>query len=136
MKSPLLDITCASLPCPALAALADIRCAPGVQVAITNERVWVRWQPGDDTVLRRVLPIAGAVLYFQREGKWYRFGHHLPAFEVPARLEYQPLYRVLTPERFLAEPVPAVRLQPVKIGLAADSRSRKTSALLCTLTGM
>src|SRR6516165_1788091 len=96
MTPALGDICCASFAAGQLPTLADVRCVPGVQVALVGDRAWLCWE-GDDRVLRRVLPIAGVRLYVQRDRIWFRHDRHLPAFEVPADLPYRPLSEVLTP---------------------------------------
>ena len=59
MTLPLGDVCCASIPHEALALLAALRTSPAVRARRVGERIWLRWPPGDDTVLRRVLPIRG-----------------------------------------------------------------------------
>jgi len=133
MTSSLLDVCCASLAADGLAALADVRCVPGVRVALAGDRVWVRWEAGDEQVLRRVLPIPGVRLYLLRNNDWFRHGHSLPAFEVPADLDYRTLYEVLTPARVQPIAPPAWNGQPVTFVLVPDDRPRPTTALRCGL---
>ncbi len=133
MNPPLHDIGCASLPPEALAALAEVRDLPGVTVALAASRAWVRWQPGDERVLRRLLPVAGVALYAQRDGRWYRHGHRLPAFDFPAAADPQPLYVALTPAPVLPVPPPSLNPRPVVLTLAPDTRPRPATALRCEL---
>jgi hypothetical protein len=133
MTSPLHDVGCASLPRDELAALAEVRCEAGVTVALDGKRAWVRWQAGDERVLRLVLPVAGVRLYVERGGHWYRHGRHLPDFTFPEDLEYRPLAHVLVPAPAAIVRPPVVRPQPVLVRLVADQRPRTTTALVCGL---
>jgi hypothetical protein len=133
MTSPLDQVSCASLPVHALAVLAEVRCSPEVQVRFEGERVWVRWEPGNEQMLRRVLPVAGVELYHCRDGLWYRLGNHLPSFDLPLDEATQPLHRALTPAPFQAVAFQGTRLQPCKIRLVRDERPRSTTAVLCRL---
>jgi hypothetical protein len=133
MASPLHEICAARLPADQLPAVAEIRCLRDVRVALVGGAAWVRWEPGDDAVLRQVLPVAGVQLYFQRAGHWFRPGQHLPAFEVPADADYRPLHAVLTPAPVQPLPPPTLDLRPVALTLVAADRPRPTTALACCL---
>jgi len=132
VNPPLHDVCCASLPPESVAALAAVRDAPGVGVALGDGRAWVRWQPGDETVLRAVLPVGGVELFARRGEHWYRHGHHLPAFDFPHQAEYRPLHQALTPAP--ARPLaPPPLPPPVTLTLMPDTRPRPASAMCCTL---
>lgn len=133
MVAPLSELGCASLPVEALAVLAEFRCRPGVSAAMANGRAWVRWEPGDLTVLFRVLSVSGTQLYAARDDRWYRHGCHLPAFDFPSGLDYQPLYQVLLPTPVVPLPAPSQKPRPLPIGLVPDPRPRRTTALACGL---
>jgi hypothetical protein len=128
MLSPLYEVCRANLPREALPALAGLRGRPGVEVTLADERAWVSWTEGDEAVLRRVLPVAGVELYVHRDGRWHRFGHHLPAFGALPAGEAQPLDRVLFPASVQPLPPPALAYQPVALRLARDHRPRQASA--------
>jgi hypothetical protein len=130
MTTPLRDVCLASLPRESLPALAPLRAVPGLTVALVGGRAWLRWQP-DDVVLRAVLPIAGVILYVQEEGRWYRHGHHLPAFEVPAGADYRPLCQVLTPAPLNPRPPARPPAKPIPLALQADAQPRPATALRC-----
>src|SRR4051794_34003222 len=68
MPVSLDQVCCASLPLAALPALADLRRDPDIRVAVVGARAWVRWEAGDESVLRRVLPLRGVELFAQHEG--------------------------------------------------------------------
>jgi hypothetical protein len=128
MTTPLHEVCRASLPREALPVLAGLRARSSVHVTLEAERAWVSWPEGDEEVLRRVLPVSGVELYVHRDGRWHRFGHHLPAFGATSRGEPQPLDRVLYPAPVQPVPPPASGLQPVALGLAPDHRPRQASA--------
>src|SRR5262245_60548492 len=107
MFAPFADVCCASLPGDRLGALADLRAVPGVSVLLEQEHIWVRWERGDERVLRALLPIPGAILYAWRDGVWQRAGARLPAFDVPAGGDYRPLHDVLFPASVQPLPPPA-----------------------------
>ena len=128
MLTPLQEVCRASLPREALPVLAGLRARRGVEVTLAGGRAWVSWAEGDEAVLRCVLPVSGVELYVYREGRWHRFGHHLPALGAIAEGEAQPLDRVLFPAPVQPLPPPASALQPVALRLAPDHRPRQASA--------
>jgi hypothetical protein len=128
MTTPLHEVCRASLPREALPLLAGLRARSSVHVTLDAERAWVNWTEGDEEVLRRVLPVAGVELYVHRDGRWHRFGHHLPAFGAAPRGETQPLDRVLFPAPVVPLPPPTARLQAVPLRLAPDNRPRQANA--------
>src|SRR6476660_8106204 len=115
MKSPFDDVCCALLPREALARLAPLRCEPGVQLAQTADRVWVRWELGNEHVLRAVLPLHDGALFAFRDGAWHRFAEALPAFDFPARLDFQPLAHVLFPAPVQPLPARDPAVQPTRL---------------------
>ncbi len=133
MAGPLHDVCLAAIPPGELAALAEVRCVPGVVVAAGAERTWVRWEAGTEAVLRRLLVVPGARLYACRDGLWYCPGRHLPAFEVPENLDYRPLHQALAPARFEAVPPPVSEWTAVPLSLVPDPRRRPTTAAACDL---
>ena len=133
MMSGWNEICCASLPPESLAVLAAIRELPNVEAALTGGRAIVRWEQGDERVLRTVMPISGAEPFVQRDEQWYRFGHHLPVFDFPDRAAFRPLYQVVTPAPFLATPTATQPLQPVRLTLVHDNQPRPTTAVRCTI---
>jgi hypothetical protein len=130
MTGLLQGVSCACLPASGLVALADLRCLPGVRVLRQSKSIWLRWEPTDDEILRRVLAIGGARLYQKRDGRWYEPGRHLPAFDVPELIDGSPLSAVLTPAPVEAKPAPTEPLRPVSLSLVRDSRFRPAGALL------
>jgi len=133
MTTGLAEVSCASLPATELPALASLRAEAGVEAAVAGDRCWVRWQPGAEVVLRRLLPVPGVHLYALREGIWHRPGCRLPAFEVPTGLEYRPLHHVLTPAPVMPTPARVPTLDRFRIRLVEDDRPRRTTAMRCDL---
>jgi hypothetical protein len=143
------DVCAARLPVSALEVLADLRRESGIRVrlapasgdGVNEAHAWVHWDPGNLTVLRRLLPLRGIELYAPRDGLWYRPGAHLPSFGVPqeANDEAIPLARAVTPR-----PIEVIEAggddvrgpRPIRLGLtrARDETPRETTALLCVLT--
>jgi hypothetical protein len=135
--SPLLEhIACARLPRAALPLLAGLRTEPGVQVALTEDYAWLRWEAGNEGVLQTVMPIHGTLLFCFQDGHWRRFGEALPAFDFPMQLDYQPLAHVLFPAPILPIPAPSLRPAPVLLTLRRDDRPRCATALLCSLSAL
>lgn len=133
MGSILERVSCASIDPNDLVVLADLRAQEGIRVSVIAERAWLRWETGDDEVLRRILPLRGAQLFERRDGHWYRPGHHLPAFAVPIDPadDGMPLSQAIVPAPIVvAKPGPE-RLRPARLGLARDGTPRIASALRC-----
>jgi hypothetical protein len=133
MAHPLDNVSCARLPADALQALAGLRCLPGLAVRLDGADAWLHWPPGEERVLRSLLPLPGVELYERRDGLWYRPGRHLPSFEVPAESGGQPLEHVLFPAPIEPEPPPALSLRPDRVRLARDGTARPATALRCGL---
>ena len=136
MTSGWNEICCVSLPRESLTALAAIRDVPNVLVALANGRAIVRWDQGDDRVLRAAIPIAGADLYVHRDEKWYRFGHHLPVFDLPDQAAFRPLCQVVTPLPMRSVPAPPQPLQPVGLSLVPDMHPRPATAVRCSAAAL
>src|SRR5438270_12315007 len=119
MANPLHHVCRASLPAASLAALAALRCHPGVTVSFAGDRAWRRWPEGDEEVLRQVLAVSGVELYERRDGRWHRHGQALPAFDLPAEGEPLPLLGVLVPAPVQPEATPD-RSAPVPLRLVRD----------------
>jgi hypothetical protein len=136
MNAALDEVCGASFPEAALAALADLRRYPDAEVIRAGERTWLRWRAGNETVLRRVMTLPGVDLYVRGERHWYRYGCHLPAFDVPLEEEAQALHQVLfpSPARVLLPPNVQPRPQPVR--LMRDDQVRETTGLICDLTDL
>ena len=133
MANPLENVSCARLPADVLPALAGLRCLPELAVRLDGAHAWLYWPPGEERVLRCLLPLAGVELYERRDGHWYRPGRHLPSFEVPASAGGQRLEQVLFPDRIDSEPPPVLALRPDSIRLARDNKLRPATGMRCGL---
>ena len=76
MPSPFDDVCCARIPRAALPRLASLRVEPGLRGSITEDHAWLRWDAGNERVLRIVMPIHDAQLFRFREERW---SQRLPA---------------------------------------------------------
>ncbi len=129
------DVCRAALPLEALASLAPLRARPGVRVRQDGRRLWLSWSPGDDEVLRLVLPLRGVELYTRDDESWTLFGKRLPTDGVPDPADDVPLLNVLSPEPVSAQ-TGERRLSRVGLTIVPDDRARPTSALLWSLTSL
>jgi hypothetical protein len=143
MTSSWQDVRCADIPEGALSVLADLRREPGIRVTIAGGRASVCWDsaPGSDAtrhiLVERLLPLAGVEIFVPRDGRWYRPGERLPAFElpIPEGSGGAPLAGVILPEP-LAIPHAAIDApRPVSLGLVRDAREsfRPAAAVRCLL---
>jgi MoxR-vWA-beta-propeller ternary system domain bpX2 len=133
------DVRRASIPLGDLPVLAELRGREAIRVLTEGDLAWVSWEPGSELMqemlVRRILPLAGATLYTQRGGHWYRLAEHLPRFDVPTGdgSDWPTLERTIFPEPVQATR-PQRRLQhPIRIRLVRDGAMppRPASALRC-----
>jgi hypothetical protein len=125
--------TCARIPRPALATLARLRRSEGISVILDGDLAWVFWEPGDDQVLRAVLPVEGVELYEQRGDAWHQAGRRLPSFMGSPPGDPIPLARAVMPAPFSAEAPGRGSVLALPLRLWRDSRPRPTTAALCRL---
>jgi MoxR-vWA-beta-propeller ternary system domain bpX2 len=138
------DARRASLPVEDLPILARLRVRGDFRVLINGRMAWLSWEPeadgAQDMVARLILPIAGAALYVERSGHWYRLGEHLPVFDVPRGdgADWVPLERAIFPE-----PVEGARARrdledPMPLRLVRDALlpARPASGLRCSLSSL
>ena len=125
------DICLASLPRDGLAALGPIRAVQGVMVLVQSTRVWVRWEAGNEQVLRVILSAPDVALYAYRDGYWRRLGCHLPSFDIAAEHEFRPLHQILFPTPVQPLAPRDGCWQTIKLRLRPDDRTRNTSAMIC-----
>jgi hypothetical protein len=87
-------------------------------------------------MVRRILPLPGALLYAEREGCWYRLAEHLPCFDVPAGdgSDWPSLERTLVPDQVEAARAPGRVIDRIAVRLVRDAAmpARPASALRCT----
>jgi hypothetical protein len=138
------EIQCASLPVPALAALADLRGRAEIQVLLAADRAWICWpaEPGliPELMARRILSVEGVELFTLRAGEWYRLGDHLPAFGVPFRggTTGVPLDRMVVPSKLsVLRPRDGVsNALCVRLVRDAEERVRPATAFRCALPAL
>ena len=80
----------------------------------------------------------GVELFTERDGRWYRWGEHLPAFgvQVPDDSRGVPLERILLPRPVSAQRPESLRPERMRVGVVRDQRceSRSATALCCRLS--
>lgn len=135
-RSPLDDVGLASLPISNVSALAPLRTHPGLEAHEHGERLWLRWQAGDERILPWLLPLAGLVLYTERNGVWHRLGQSLPAFDAPPTWQGRSLSSLLSPSPVQPVPAPSLSSERVGLRLVRDTVPRSASALRCPLTAL
>jgi MoxR-vWA-beta-propeller ternary system domain bpX2 len=134
MNSAFDHVSYACIPAESLPVLAELRGESGIHVALAGERAWVRWEPGNEAVLFRLLAVPGVAFYRFRGGRWYRHDQCLPSFDLTGDLPTQRLDQVLTPAPLRPEPCTLPPLQPTRALLVLDQQPRQTSAVLCRVT--
>jgi len=132
MTVPLQEVCCARLARTHLAALASARCADTVTALPDGDDLWLRWRAGDEAMLRLVLPLPGATLFVQREGRWYPLGSRLPVQGPPAGTG-QRLDQVIVPAPVRPVPADVPTLRPLPLRLVRDRSARPTSGMRTTL---
>lgn len=136
VKPPLDDVCRARLPLRALPLLAPLRCEPDLEIATIEEHVWLRWEAGNERIVRAVLPLADSVVFTQRDGHWFRVGHALPSFDVADDIAFRPLAHVLFPAPVTPTAAPTAPLAPLPLRWRSDTRVRAATAMLCPLTAL
>jgi len=140
MSSPLEHVSCARMPAEGLSWLAELRCAPDITVWRAGEYFWLRWPAGSDEIVDRMLAVPGVELFEQRGTTWYRRGEHLPAFDVPAKLDGTQLHQVLFPAPLALTPQCVSssngRTAPMQMRLVPEELRHPTTAFLCELEAL
>lgn len=131
MTNELREICAARLPIAAIAALANLRCLPGITVVQVGDRAWLRWPAGEQRVLERVLALSGVELFVHYHGGWSRWGSLLPAEGPPANQPGQPLAHVLTPVPVAPVPPGERAIPAVRLRLVRSNDIREASAMRC-----
>jgi hypothetical protein len=121
------------LPTGALPLLAELRCAPGVDVIADGEFAWLRWPSAQEFVTRRLLPIAGLTLFVRRDNCWYELGRRIPAVAVALDRPGVPLIKALTPTAIQPEMTANAATQKLSLTLTPDSTPRQTTAIRCSI---
>lgn len=127
------DVERAVLPAARMGRLASLRCQPGVEVALHERHLWLRWPAGNEAIAGLVFAIGEAHLYARVDGYWYAWNRATPDFAVPQDLRFRPLDQVIFPERIEPTAAVAPAVTPVALRLVADDCFRPTMGLLCPL---
>lgn len=133
---PVEELTCARLAIRDLTRLADLRCEPGLDVALAGEHLWVRWPPGSDRIPWALLPFFPCEFFTRHDGHWFSRGCALPTFDVPLDHQYRPLFQVLFPAPIQALEVPSENFVAVALRLERDTAYRPARALVCGLEAL
>jgi hypothetical protein len=136
LPNSLSEVCGASIPATSLAALAELRCRPGIRVVVIGQRAWLRWTSADEWVLTQIVAVSGVVLYTEDEVGWSRLGSLLPAGPVPFDQAAQPLAHILTPAGIQPEPPRESEPHRVRIRLVRTDAVQTSTALSCSLTDL
>jgi MoxR-vWA-beta-propeller ternary system domain bpX2 len=128
-------VRAARLPPDGLAALAPVRCQPGVTIH-TRGQTWVLWPADTTDVVRCLHPVAGVEFFEERDGRWYAFGRRLPSADGPPAGAGEPLDRVLFPTPLPVQPPPAELPSPVSVRLVRGGPARPATALRCRVADL
>jgi len=134
-KHPLAACRAARLPAAGLALLAPLRAAGGVQVVV-GETAWVTWDTDRPDVLAAVVAVPGAELFEPRDGRWFRPGSPLPAFDVPPPGEAAPLDRAVVPAPLAATGPEQHDLRRVPLRLVRCEAPRPATAVRCSVKAL
>jgi hypothetical protein len=127
------EVTGARIPGSALPLLAEVRCAPGVEVIADQAYCWLRWPTEREAVVQRLLPIAGVKFFVRRADSWHELGRSLPAGPIPLDRPGVPLLQNLVPASIQPEMPTRLGSRKLALSLAPDPTPRQTTALRCPL---
>jgi hypothetical protein len=130
------EVERACLPTSAMGRLAALRCAAGVEIALHDRHLWLRWNAGDDQVAQLLFAIVGCRLLAERDGRWYDWGRSVPAFDIPEGLRYRPLAQVIFPASIQPVAADSFLPEPMPLTLVPDSAYRPTLALLTSMSAL
>jgi hypothetical protein len=135
IRYPLDACRAAHLPAGGLAALAPLRAKGGIRV-IAGEPAWVEWDGDRPDIVAALLAVPGASLFVPRDGRWFAYGSHLPAFAVPPIGPATPLHQAVVPAPISPVDYPTAERGRVPLKLALCERPRPTSALRCSIASL
>lgn len=102
-----------------------------ITVSIEGERVWIKWNAGEVSVVDRLLPLNNVELFRNESGKWYKLGSKIPFPNVPTSTTFVSLSSVLFPDQIVWRSPDEITGSLKKIGLKQACSVQKTTALLC-----
>lgn len=121
------------IPRTSLAKLSVLRRHSNVLILLEADRVWVRWQAGDDEVRDTIYAIETATLYLSRNHEWYLPDGFLPHVVPPLSDQWVSLDRVIFPDRLSIESATITRPDRQLLTLQRDLQVRPTTAIRCHL---
>jgi hypothetical protein len=131
-----LDVCRAALvPATGLEILASLRARGGVRV-VRGDPAWVTWDNDRPDVISALVAVPGAELFAPRDGRWFRPGAHLPAFDLPPAGEPVPIDRAVLPDP--VTPTEPADREPrrVPLRLVRCDVPRPTTALRCPVSAL
>jgi MoxR-vWA-beta-propeller ternary system domain bpX2 len=120
----------ARVPAAGLDALGPLRARGGVGV-VPGDPAWVTWENDRPDLVVALLAVPGAELFEPRDGRWFRPGSPLPAFDVPPAGEPVPLERLLHPAPFAPTEPAAGEPRRLPLRLVRSEVPRPTTAIRC-----
>jgi hypothetical protein len=134
-RHPLDACRAARVPATGLEALAPLRARGGVRV-VRGDPVWVAWDGERPDVIAALLTVPGAELFESRDGRWFRPGAHLPAFNLPPAGEPVLLDRAILPAPI--EPLEPADREPRRapLRLVRCDVPRPTTVLRCPIAAL
>ncbi|MGF1580417.1 MAG: hypothetical protein ACFCD0_13735 [Gemmataceae bacterium] len=133
MPHSLLDVELACIHQTRLPLLARLRCHNQVTVTMVEESAWIRWTPGDETVLEQLLPVRDVGLFRKENGQWFPYNGYLPAKDIPESFDDTPLSHVLFPEKIAMVSPRSELPSPSSFRLIPSDKPRVGTGLLCQL---
>ncbi len=133
---PWQDVTAASIPLAAAAALGPVRHRAEVRVQPDGDRLWVRWPVGRADVVRCLLPVSGVVFLVPRGGVWFPFGSRVPTADGPPDGDGRPVAAVVAPARFVPVVPAEMTAAPVVLRVVRGGEPKPASALVCALADL
>jgi len=130
----LMDVEYACLPAAAMGRLAPLRGHPGVEIALQERNLWLRWHAGNEFVAGALFALKGCQLFSRRDDRWYAWGRAVPAFDVPDSLRFRPLDQVIFPAPVQPLSAEGFAVEPMDVRLVPDPVYRPTLALSCSLS--
>ncbi|MBO0700819.1 MAG: hypothetical protein J2P46_20660, partial [Zavarzinella sp.] len=132
---PLKACRAARVPAEGLGALAPLRARGGVRV-VRGDPAWVTWENERPDAIEALLAVPGVELFEPRDGRWFRPGAHLPAFDLPPAGDAVPLDRAILPAAVIPTEPAGVEPRRVPLRVVRCDVSRPTTALRCPTSAL
>jgi MoxR-vWA-beta-propeller ternary system domain bpX2 len=132
---PLLACRAARVPADGLESLAPLRTKGGIRV-VAGEVAWVTWENDRPDVIIALLAVPGAELFEPHDGRWFRPGDRLPAFDVPPAGESIALDRIVVPAALTTSDPDAREQRRVPLKLVRSEVVKPTSAIRCQVESL